>query len=98
MKAQQSDLTRWHDITEGATKMNSYTLRITNHTGNGYTKTVSARTLPTALRKTLDGMLPPRHRKAAYIEHIDGRINPFHTPHWAVISNGERFATIELVS
>jgi hypothetical protein len=77
--------------------MNRYTFRVTNHTGNGYTLDVSAQTLPTAIRKTMNGMLPPRLRKAAYIEHIDGRINPFHTPHWNVISNGQPFATIELI-
>jgi hypothetical protein len=79
--------------------MNQYTFKITNHTGNGYTKTISAQTLPTAIRKAMNGMLAPRHRKDAYIEHIDQRINPFSQPLvWNVIQSGQTFGTIELLA
>ena len=79
--------------------MNQYTFRITNHTGNGYTKDISAQTLPTAIRKAMNGMLAPRHRKNAYIEHIDQRLNPFTEPLiWNVIQGGQTFGTIELVT
>ena len=77
--------------------MNKYTLRISIIDGDAYTKTIGARSLPFALKKAMDGLIPPRLRKDAYIEHVDGRIDPFHTPNWHVISGGKPFARIDLV-
>lgn len=70
--------------------MNRYTFHVTIiESGQGYTKTISARSLPVALRKVLDGMFPPRLRKDAYIDWLGD-------PQYTVFSGRKQFATIRL--
>lgn len=72
--------------------MNRYTFHVTIiESGQGYTKTISARSLPVALRKAMDGMFPPRLRKDAYIDWLGD-------PQYTVFSGRKQFARIKIKS